>query len=172
MKMPTVDGRVAWLFAEDNFDIDRIIGVENISNTDIDALGALAMKPFEADFRQQVHPGDVIVGGRNFGYGHPHFTPMWAMRHLGIAGVLAESFAPGFWHTEISAGFPLVRVPGIAQAVRRWDRIAVDWDGARVRLEASGHTLPFEPPALADRQMLLHGGVTGYLRARQSGARG
>jgi hypothetical protein len=63
---------------------------------------------------QKVQPGDLLVGNHNFGYGHPHYPPMIGMRHLGIAGVIAESFSPGYWRGEIAMGFPQVICPGIS----------------------------------------------------------
>ena len=106
------------------------------------------------------------VGGRNFGYGHPHYPPLRAMRHLGIAAVVAESFSPGFWRGEISMGFPLVPCAGILAAVHRWDEVSVDWAAGRVVNHANGRELACAPLALADRSMLEFGGLTGYLKHR------
>lgn len=165
--LPPLRGRVAWVFAEDNYDIDLIIGIKNIKLSDLDELAAVAMTSYEADFRAQVRAGDLIVGGHNFGYGHPHYPAMKAMRHLGIAGVVAESFSPGFFRGEISMGFPLVTCPGILQAVARWDELAVDWEALSLRnLARGGETLAIEPLAAADRGMLAAGGFIPYLKAR------
>ena len=96
---------------------------------------------------------------------------MRAMRHLGIAGVVAESFSPGFFRGEISMGFPLVTCPGILQLVRRWDEIEVDWDLGQVRNHATGKALPFEPLSNADRGMIEAGGLVPYLKKARVGAR-
>ena len=95
MPLQNLRGRVAWVFAEDDFDVDQIVGVKNIKITDIDELAGLAMQSYDPDFRQQVKAGDLLVGGSNFGYGHPHYPPMRAMRHLGIGGVIAGPDMPG-----------------------------------------------------------------------------
>lgn len=170
MALKNLRGRVAWIFAEDDFDVDQIVGVKNIKITDIDELARLAMKAQEPDFAQQVRAGDLLVGGRNFGYGHPHYPPLRAMRHLGIAGIVGESFSPGFWRGEISMGFPLVPAEGILGAVQRWDEIEVDWDAGRVVNHTRGVSLPFAPLALADRRMLECGGMVGYLKQRAAQA--
>ena len=88
--LPNLRGRVAFVFDELDFDVDQIIGVKNIKIQDVAELAALAMQSYDPDFQQKVRPGDVLVGADNFGYGHPHYPPMRAMRHLGIAGVIAE----------------------------------------------------------------------------------
>jgi 3-isopropylmalate/(R)-2-methylmalate dehydratase small subunit len=112
------------------------------------------------------------VGGRNFGYGHPHYPAMRAMRHLGIAGVVAESFSPGFFRGEISMGFPLVTCPGILGLAARGDVLEVEWAAAEVRHPASSRALPLQPLADSERQTLEAGGLLPYLKARRSRAQG
>lgn len=164
MTLKNLKGRVAFVFEEDDFDVDQIVGVKNIKIQDLDELAALAMQSYDPDFATQVKPGDLLVGGENFGYGHPHYPPMKAMRHLGIAGVIAESFAPGYWRGEISMGFPQCSCPGIRTFVSRWDEIEVDWNAGVVRNLTQGRECPFETLALADRQMLETGGLLPYLK--------
>ena len=162
--LPNLHGRVAFIFEEEDFDVDQIVGVKNIKIQDIEELSAAAMQSYDPDFRANVRKGDLIVGAGNFGYGHPHYPPMKALRHLGIAGVIAESFSPGYWRGEISMGFPQVSCPGILKHVARWDEIEVDWNKGCVRNLTRGSEIPFEPLALADRRMLEAGGLVEYLK--------
>ena len=172
MALQNLRGRVAWVFDEDDYDIDLIIGVRNIKITDVKELAALAMADQEPGFAATVQRGDLLVGGRNFGYGHPHYPAMRAMRHLGITGVVAESFSPGFFRGEIAMGFPLVTCPGIVAAVQRGDTIEVDWAAACVRLIDRGGSLPVQPLATAERQTLEAGGLVPYLKQRLAGRAG
>jgi len=137
-------GRVAWVFGDD-FDIDLIIGVQNIKSYDPAHLSSVCMKTFDEDFGNVVRRGDVIVGGRNFGYGHPHYPAMIAMRNAGIVAVIAESFAPGFWRGEIYQGMPLVSLPGITAKVDRWDLLELDWRNASVLNITTGARLQGQP---------------------------
>ena len=54
-------GRVAWVFDEDNYDIDLIVGVRNIKITDVKELASLAMADRDPNFAASVRPGDVLV---------------------------------------------------------------------------------------------------------------
>jgi 3-isopropylmalate/(R)-2-methylmalate dehydratase small subunit len=172
MALSNLTGRVAWVFEEADYDIDRIIGVKNIKITDVQELARLAMGDVEPGFAATVNKGDLLVGASNFGYGHPHYPAMKAMRHLGIAGVVAESFSPGFFRGEMAMGFPLVTCPGILAAARRGAAIEVDWAAGCVRLPghgpSGGTTLPFEPLGAAERGMLEAGGLNPYLKARMA----
>ncbi len=164
MPLANLRGRIAWIFDQENFDVDQIVGVKNIKITDVAALAKLAMQAYDPDFAAAVRPGDVIVGGGNFGYGHPHYPPLRALRHLGIAGVIAESFSPGFWRGEISMGTMLAACPGVLGIVRRWDEIELDWTAGEVRNLATGAARPIEPLAAADHLMLETGGLVPYLK--------
>lgn len=164
--LPNLRGRVAWVYDEDDYDIDLIIGVRNIKITDVKELAALVMADREPGFASTVRPGDLLVGGRNFGYGHPHYPAMRAMRHLGIAGVVAESFSPGFHRGEISMGFPLATCPGILAFAKRGDEIKVDWAAGQVLHLGNGQVLPLQPLSAAERQTLQAGGLVPYLKQR------
>lgn len=119
-----IGGRVAWVFG-DNFDVDFIVGIENISTTDIDRLVANLMTAYDANFRQFVAGGDILIGGKNFGYGHPHPQSMMGMRAIGINCVVAESYAFPFYRSELASGMKLFECPGITGAVERGDHIEV-----------------------------------------------
>lgn len=167
MALANLKGRVAWIFEEEDFDVDQIVGVKNIKIKDLAELARLCMAAEEPDFAEKVKPGDLLIGNHNFGYGHPHYPPMIGMRHLGVAGVIAESFSPGYWRGEIAMGFPQVACPGILKSVNRWDEIEVDWATSLLRNHTQGTELTFEPLSDGDRLMLEAGGIVGYLHARE-----
>ncbi len=165
--MENLHGRVAFVFEDIDFDVDQIVGVKNIKIQDVGELLSVAMKSYDTDFAQKVTAGDFLVGNENFGYGHPHYPPMIAMRHLGISGVIAESFSPGYWRGEIAMGFPQISCPGIMTMVDRWDSIEVDWNQGTVNNITKNTQLTFETLSEADLEMLEAGGLIGYLHARE-----
>ncbi len=159
-RLPSVlSGRVAWIFGDD-FDVDLIIGVANIKHYEPELLASACMKSFDSSFVTNVRQGDVVVGGRNFGYGHPHYPAMIAMRNAGIVAVIAESFAPGFWRGEVYQGMPLLAVHGISSSVDRWDVVDVEWRQARVSVRATGLELMGHPLSAHTIEVIEAGG--GY----------
>lgn len=171
MSIDPIRGRIAFIFDQDDFDVDQICGVENILVQDIDQLVRCAMRDHDPAFASQVRAGDLLVGGGNFGYGHPHYQGMRAMRALGIAAVIADSFSPGYWRGEISMGFPQIPCPGIRGLVERWDEVEVDWAGGMVRNVTRGRALPFDPIPEWDRRMVDAGGLIAFLRRDLAGER-
>ena len=171
-RLPVIEGRVAYIFPEDDFDIDQIIGVKNISIQDLDELSAVAMQTYDPDFANQVRSGDVLVGGETFGFGHPHSPPMRAMRHMGVKAVIAESFAPTYYRGETAMGFPQIICPGIRDFVTRWQNIRLDWASATLHNLDTGETRPVQMPSLAECQILAAGGHKAYLQQSIAAAGG
>nr|WP_325295919.1 hypothetical protein [uncultured Oscillibacter sp.] len=133
--LPKINGRVAWKFEEPNYDIDNIIGVENIKLSDIEQMKKVCMTDYDPDFISVVQDGDVLVGAENFGYGHPHYVAFKALRALGVRTVFAESFNPSFYKGEVANGVALIEVPGILEAVERWSTVTMDWDREEVTVD-------------------------------------
>ncbi|QBJ96955.1 3-isopropylmalate dehydratase [Rhodococcus sp. ABRD24] len=161
-----IEGKIAWIFGHD-FDIDLVVGVSNIKSYNPDHLRSVCMKEYDPTFTDRVCPGDIIVGGRNFGYGHPHYPPMVALRNAGIAAIVAESFSPGFWRGETFNGMPLITVPGVSTAVRVHDSVALDWRAATLRL-SDGTRLVGTPPNPRTVQVIEAGGSYNLLLAERA----
>ncbi|WP_063060879.1 hypothetical protein [Nocardia sienata] len=161
-----IEGKVAWVFGDD-FDIDLVVGVANIKSYDPDRLRSVCMQAYDPTFTDRVRPGDIIVGGRNFGYGHPHYPPMVALRNAGIAAIVAESFSPGFWRGETFNGMPLITIPGVSTAVRVDDAVALDWRTATLR-RPEGPDLVGTPPNPRTVQVIEAGGSYELLLAEHA----
>ncbi|GAC67667.1 hypothetical protein [Gordonia soli] len=164
-----IEGRVAWIFGDD-FDIDLVVGVSNIKSYDADHLRSVCMGAYDPDFADRVRPGDIIVGGRNFGYGHPHYPPMVALRNAGISAIVAESFSPGFWRGETFNGMPLITIPGVSSTVSTDEAILLDWRTATLRT-AGGAEIVGHPPNPRTIQIIEAGGSYQLLLTEHSPAR-
>jgi len=168
MSLKNLRGRIAFVFPDDDYDVDQIVGVKNIRIQDAGELRRIVMKSIDPDFVSTVQPGDILIGGHNFGYGHPHYPPMTAMRDLGISCVIAESFSPGYWWGEMAEGFPQITCPGILEFVRRWDQVEVVWSESLVRNMTTERSLPFEPFGASELQIISSGGLVKYLQSLSS----
>ena len=160
-------GRVAWVF-EDNFDVDLIIGIENISTTDISKILDNLMKPYEPDFAQLVKAADILVGGKNFGYGHPHPQSMMGMRAVGIDCIIAESYAFPFYRSELASGMKLFECPGISRAVGRWDEIEVLPAELKVINKTRKQILALKPVPDIPAKIMERGGLLPFLTSEDA----
>ena len=122
------------------------------------------MKSFEVDFAEKIKEGDIIVGGSNFGFGHPHPQSMRTMRQLGIAGVIAESYAPAFFRSEMTTGLPLITCPGIVGFASRWDEVTVDLETFVITNATKGLSIQAQklPPMV--QEIISSGSLLNYLK--------
>ena len=80
----------------DNIDTDQLAPGQYMRGG-IDALAAHCLEALRPDFATSVRRGDVIVAGRNFGAGSSREQAAEALKHLGLAAVVAQSFAGIFY---------------------------------------------------------------------------
>lgn len=127
-------------------------------------LAAHCLEDVRPEFARQARAGDVIAAGPNFGVGSSREQAAAALRHLGIAAVLAPSFAGIFFRNAINLGLPAL-VCAQAQTLADGERIALDLRQGIVT-RADGSTLACEPlpPFLWD--IVAAGGLLPSLKQR------
>ena len=161
-----LQGKAAWVFP-DSFDVDYIIGTPNIGLTDLKQITACLMKDFDPEFLDSCAPGDMLIAGKSFGYGHAHPQPMAGMREIGIRCVVAESYLFPFFRSELASGMMLFTCPGITACVRRGDKLQIDTERSLVTNLTTGECLALKPLRGYPAELLEAGGVVEYLRRQQ-----
>ncbi len=145
-------------------------------STDLLAPGAYAVAPLEErkrhvleavrpEFPREVRPGDVVVAGRNFGCGSSRETAPEGLQALGVACVVAESFARIFFRNAVALGLPVLPCPGVWALFEDGDLAEVVVAQARVRNPRTGRELQGQPLPEVMVEILQAGGILERLRA-------
>ena len=85
----------------DNVDTDVIIPARYLNAPDEKSLASHCMEDIDADFATTVEPGDIVVGGSNFGCGSSREHAPLAIKACGVKCVIAKSFARIFYRNAI-----------------------------------------------------------------------
>jgi methanogen homoaconitase small subunit len=101
-----ISGRV-WKFG-DNIDTDVIIPGKYLRTTDMSVFASHVMEGIDPQFSKKVQKGDIIVAGKNFGCGSSREQAPLALKHAGVACIVAESFARIFFRNAINVGLPII----------------------------------------------------------------
>ena len=117
------------------------------------------------EFARSVKPGDVVVGGRNFGAGSSREQAPAALKHLGVAALVAESFAGLFYRNSLNLGLPAV-VCAEARRIRDGDMLRVSFEKGEIANLTTGETLPCEPIPAHLMEMVRDGGLLAHLEKR------
>ena len=102
----------AWKFGND-IDTDIIVPGRYLIYTDKERLSQHCMEGLDPDFDKKCKKGDFIVAGKNFGCGSSREHAPIALKGVGVAAVIAESFARIFYRNATNVGVPLLESPGI-----------------------------------------------------------
>lgn len=147
-----------------NVDTDVIIPARYLNTPDAEQLAAHCMEDIDPNFIRTVQPGDVVVGGDNFGCGSSREHAPLALKTCGVACVIARSFARIFYRNSINIGFAIIECPEAADDIQAGDQIRVDFDSGIIENVTSGKTYqtnPF-PPFLA--RIIEKGGLLASIK--------
>ncbi len=150
----------------DNIDTDVIIPARYLNAPSPEELAKHCMEDIDSAFVSTVRPGDIMVGGWNFGCGSSREHAPIAIQASGVSCVIAASFARIFYRNSINIGFPILECPPAADEIRDGDEIAVDFAEGIIRdltTRREYHAAPF-PPFL--QEIIRQGGLLNYLRGK------
>jgi 3-isopropylmalate/(R)-2-methylmalate dehydratase small subunit len=97
----------------------------------MDELKQHTMEAYRPEFPKAVRPGDILVGGRNFGCGSSRAGLV--LREVGIVAIVAESVARLFLRNSIARAIPIFMAPGVTGIVQDGDTLEVDYPAGIVR---------------------------------------
>ncbi len=149
----------------DNIDTDVIIPARYLNTTDPVALAAHCMEDIDQLFAQQVQPGDIIVGGRNFGCGSSREHAPISIKGAGVSCIIAESFARIFFRNAINIGLPILESPEAARDAQKGDRLSVDLIAGTITNHRTGQTYQASPYNGMVLQIIEAGGLVPYTRS-------
>ena len=150
----------------DNVDTDVIIPARYLNAPSPEELAKHCMEDIDASFATMVKPGDIMVGGANFGCGSSREHAPISIRACGVRCVIAASFARIFYRNSINIGFPILECPEAAAAIQNGDTVSVDFATGKIVDETTGES--FQAVALPPfiEKIVEHNGLLPYLKAR------
>ena len=131
----------------------------------VDVIAQHCLETLRPDFATGVRPGDVIVAGPNFGIGSSREQAPAALRHLGLAAVIAPSYSGLFFRNAFNLGLLLLTCPG-CDAIAEGECIAFDARAGTVTRGGGGGVLRAEPIPAFLLEMVEAGGLMNQLKRR------
>ena len=151
----------------DHINTDYIISAKHKGRlTDIKQMTAYLMEDIRPGFFNEIHPGDFIIGGINFGCGSSRETAPAVIREAGIAAVFANGFARIFYRNAINIGLPALRVD--TGSIQEGDLLRVDLDKGSIENLTRGGLLVTKPLPPFIQRILDAGGMENYFRDHSS----
>ena len=157
----------------------KVVKLGDYVNTDVispgrwmregfDVLRLHTMEAIRPDFYKAVQPGDILVGGKNFGCGSHREAATAIMTVLGIAAIVADSVARLYYRNGIAFGIPIFSVPGISGMIEEGEEMEIILGDKGVQFSnlTRGGNLSALPIAETMAKVLEAGGVYQLLKQR------
>ncbi len=98
-----IEGR-AWVFG-DNVNTD-VMAPGLYFKSSLSVMAEHCLEALDPGFAGAVRPGDIVVGGANFGVGSAREQAPMALQHLGVGALLAKSYGRIFYRNALNFGIP------------------------------------------------------------------
>jgi len=157
----------AWVFGDD-IDTDALAPGAYMKGP-IEEIVAHCLESENPDFAANVRPGDILVGGANFGIGSSREQAGQVLRTLGVDVVVARSFAGLFYRNALNLGLVALACPEACR-IAEGDRLSVDAQAGRIENRNRGEVYACEAIPEHLRPIIADGGLIPHLRRRFSGA--
>jgi 3-isopropylmalate dehydratase small subunit len=148
----------------DNVDTDAVIPARYLNVSTPEELALHCMEDIYLDFAGAVQPGDIIVGGKNFGCGSSREHAPLAIKGAGVSCVIAETFARIFYRNAINIGLPILECPEAVTDTDAGQTLEVALETGTIRNLDTGQVFqaaPY-PPFMMD--IISAGGLIEFTR--------
>ena len=120
------------------------------------------LEDLDPSFAKNVTEGDLIFAGKNFGCGSSREQPVIGLKAVGMAAVVAGSFARIFYRSAINQGLLLIECPEAVSAYHEGDTVSLDVKNGKIMVGSKTFSFPKLPAEiLAIRDA---GGLLAYTR--------
>jgi len=132
-----------------------------------EAFHRYAFAHLRPEFAAEVTPGDVLVGGRNWGLGSSREYAPQALKRLGVGAIVARSFARIHYRNLLNLGIPAFAAPDLVDVLEDGDRVRLEMErGKMLRLHGDGAEEVLDLPPVPDflREVLSEGSVLAFYK--------
>jgi len=159
----------AWKFGDD-IDTDVIIPARYLNNSDPKHLASHCMEDADPTFATNVKPGDIIIGGKNFGCGSSREHAPIAIKAAGVKVVIAESYARIFYRNSLNIGMPILECPEAVAGIESGDTVEVDLEKGLILNKSKGTSFQARPFPKFMQELIRVGGLISYIKEKRNNA--
>ena len=154
-----------WRYEKDNIDTDMLFPGKYIYTCSTsEEIKPHLLEDLDPTFSKAVSKGDIIFAGKNFGCGSSREHPVVGLKSVGVAAVVAESFARIFYRASINQGLLLIECSDAVKSYSEEDEVSLDVENGIIKVNDKSFSFPKLPKEiLAIRDA---GGLLPYTREK------
>jgi 3-isopropylmalate/(R)-2-methylmalate dehydratase small subunit len=159
----TFTGKV-WIFG-DNINTDYMMPGFTPRGLSMEERTAYCMRAIRPGWSEQVSPGDIIVGGSNFGCGSNR-PAAEILRLLGLSCLVADSINSLMLRNCVNFAMPALPCPGVTKAFSEGETMEVNLATGVVRNLSTGVMLQSNPVPAFLLDIMKAGGMVPSLQVQ------
>ena len=159
---------IAHVYKRDHINTDEIIPARYLNTDSEPELAKHCMEDLDVNFVKKCKPGDVIVGGNDFGCGSSREHAVWAIRGAKVGCVIAQTFARIFYRNAIDCGFYVIELPDALKQFKDGDDIDIDFKAGVINNKTSGKKIKFRPLPDFALEIIKDGGLLKHITKKVS----
>ena len=148
----------------DNVDTDVIIPARYLNTIDKKELASHCMEDIDADFKNKVEAGDIMIAGYNFGCGSSREHAPLAIKESGISLVIAQSFARIFYRNSINIGLAILECEEASDGIANGDKVEADLDAGIIYNRTTGKSFKTQPFPEFIQKIITNGGLVSSIQ--------
>jgi len=129
-----------------------------------DLFQTYAFHYLRPEFAASAQPGDVLIGGRNWGLGSSREYAPAALKKLGVGGIIAPSFARIHYRNLLNLGIPAFEAD-LFGSLHDGDEVTLDVESGR--LTRGADVFQLTPPPAFLTEALREGSILAFYKKYQ-----
>ena len=125
-------------------------------------MAKVALEDLDPEFTKNAQPGDIIVGGKNWGCGSSREQAVSCLKERGIGAIIAKGFARIYYRNCLNEGLPIVVSPQAVDAIQAGEEVTVDFDAGKVITSKGEFSFPPYPDFV--KGLIEDGGLIPHVR--------
>ena len=159
--MTEIRGRV-WKYG-DNVNTDVIFpGKYTYTVSEPAEMPQYALEDLDPAFAGEVKPGDVIVGGTNWGCGSSREQAVVCLSEANLGAIIAKSFARIYYRNCLNNALPAIVCPDAVEAIENGEEVSINLEKGLISCAAGEFTFPPLPEAVME--IFNAGGLIPYTK--------
>jgi len=161
--MAEIQGKV-WKYG-DNVNTDVIFpGKYTYTVSEPADMPQYALEDLDPDFAGSVKPGDIIVGGTNWGCGSSREQAVVCLSEARLGAIIARSFARIYYRNCLNNALPAIVCPEAVEAIENGENVSIDLEKGIISCQAGDFEFPPLPEAVME--IFNAGGLIPYTKKR------
>jgi homoaconitate hydratase len=161
---------------KDNMNTDGIYGKDVTYQDDLtpEQMATHAFRNYDPEWQRIAKPGDILVGGRNFGSGSSREQAATAIKFFGIPILVVASASQTYKRNAFNNGFAVLECPGLvdflaaesgggsALTIRTGREAIIDFRAGKIRVGEKAFA--FDPLGDVAQKLVIAGGAEAMVR--------